>query len=158
MALIKVGEAAPDFNLLNQHSKSISLSEFFGKKNVFFYFYPKAMTPGCTVQACGVRDNSDDFSELDTIVLGISPDNYSRLARFEENQKLNFDLLSDEEHSGTESYGWGGMKKFMGKEYIGVLGSTFIIDKKELVVHIIDKVNTKKHHQDVLSWVKENLL
>ena len=92
MALIKVGEAAPDFNLLNQHSKSISLSEFFGKKNVVLYFYPKAMTPGCTVQACGVRDSSDDFSELDTIVLGISPDNYSRLARFEEKHKLNFDL------------------------------------------------------------------
>ncbi|MCH9843355.1 MAG: thioredoxin-dependent thiol peroxidase [Gammaproteobacteria bacterium] len=158
MALIKVGEAAPDFNLLNQHSKSISLSEFFGKKNIVLYFYPKAMTPGCTVQACGIRDSSDDFRELDTIVMGISPDNHSRLARFKEKQKLNFDLLSDEDHSVTESYGCWDMKKFMGKEYIGVLRSTFIIDKKGFVVHVIDKVNTKKHHQDVLSWVKENLL
>lgn len=158
MALIKVGDAAPDFNLLNQRSESVSLSEFVGKKNIVLYFYPKAMTPGCTVQACGIRDSSADFIELDTIVMGISPDNYKKLIRFEEKHKLNFDLLSDEDHSVTESYGCWGMKKFMGKEYTGVLRSTFIIDKKGFIVHVIDKVNTKKHHQDVLSWVKENLL
>lgn len=158
MALIKVGDAAPDFNLLNQRSESVSLSEFVGKKNIVLYFYPKAMTPGCTVQACGIRDSSTDFIELDTIVMGISPDNYKKLTRFEEKHKLNFDLLSDEDHSVTESYGCWGMKKFMGKEYTGVLRSTFIIDKKGFIVHVIDKVNTKKHHQDVLSWVKENLL
>ena len=158
MALIKVGDAAPDFNLLNQRSESVSLSEFVGKKNIVLYFYPKAMTPGCTVQACGIRDSSTDFIELDTIVMGISPDNYKKLIRFEEKHKLNFDLLSDEDHSVTESYGCWGMKKFMGKEYTGVLRSTFIIDKKGFIVHVIDKVNTKKHHQDVLSWVKENLL
>jgi|TARA_B110000444_G_scaffold237104_1_gene249514 peroxiredoxin Q/BCP len=158
MALIKVGDAAPDFNLLNQRSESVSLSEFVGKKNIVLYFYPKAMTPGCTVQACGIRDSSADFIELDTIVMGISPDNYKKLTRFEEKHKLNFDLLSDEDHSVTESYGCWGMKKFMGKEYTGVLRSTFIIDKKGFIVHVIDKVNTKKHHQDVLSWVKENLL
>ena len=158
MALIKVGDAAPDFNLLNQRSESVSLSEFVGKKNIVLYFYPKAMTPGCTVQACGIRDSSADFIELDTIVMGISPDNYKKLTRFEEKHKLNFDLLSDEDHSVTESYGCWGMKKFMGKEYTGVLRSTFIIDKKGFIVHVIDKVNTKKHHQDVSSWVKENLL
>ena len=158
MALIKVGDAAPDFNLLNQRSESVSLSEFVGKKNIVLYFYPKAMTPGCTVQACGIRDSSADFIELDTIVMGISPDNYKKLTRFEEKHKLNFDLLSDEDHSVTESYGCWDMKKFMGKEYTGVLRSTFIIDKKGFIVHVIDKVNTKKHHQDVLSWVKENLL
>ena len=158
MASIKVGDAAPDFNLLNQRSESVSLSEFVGKKNIVLYFYPKAMTPGCTVQACGIRDSSADFIELDTIVMGISPDNYKKLIRFEEKHKLNFDLLSDEDHSVTESYGCWGMKKFMGKEYTGVLRSTFIIDKKGFIVHVIDKVNTKKHHQDVLSWVKENLL
>jgi peroxiredoxin Q/BCP len=158
MALIKVGDAAPDFNLLNQRSESVSLSEFVGKKNIVLYFYPKAMTPGCTVQACGILDSSADFIELDTIVMGISPDNYKKLTRFEEKHKLNFDLLSDEDHSVTESYGCWGMKKFMGKEYTGVLRSTFIIDKKGFIVHVIDKVNTKKHHQDVLSWVKENLL
>ena len=158
MALIKVGETAPNFGLLNQRGENVTLSEFSNKKNIVLYFYPKAMTPGCTVQACGIRDSAVEFDELDTVVLGISPDSFSRLARFEEKQELNFDLLSDEDHIVTKSYGCWDMKKFMGKEYMGVLRSTFIINKTGMVSFVMGKVNTKNHHQDVLSWIKGNLV
>jgi peroxiredoxin Q/BCP len=157
MTLLQVGVNAPNFKLLNQRNETISLSDFFGKKNVVLYFYPKAMTPGCTVQACGIRDSFTEFKQLDTVVIGISPDNTSRLARFEEKQELNFDLLSDEGKAAIELYGCWGLKKFMGKEYNGVLRTTFIIDKKGFIAHVIDKVNTKKHDQEVLLWIKNNL-
>jgi peroxiredoxin Q/BCP len=157
MSLLKPGQLAPSFTLLNQRGKSISLAEFNGKKNIVIYFYPKAMTPGCTVQACGIRDSATTFSDLDTVVLGISPDPFLRLARFEEKQGLNFDLLSDEEHAIAQLYGCWDMKKFMGREFMGVLRKTFIIDKKGKVAFVMDKVNTKTHHQDVLSWIKDNL-
>ena len=153
----RVEEQAPSFELLNQRGESISLAEFNGKKNVVLYFYPKAMTPGCTVQACGIRDSASEFHDFDTVVLGISPDAFARLARFEEKQGLNFNLLSDEDHVVTESYGCWDMKKFMGREYIGVLRKTFIIDKTGKISLVMDKVNTKTHHQDVLLWIKNNL-
>ena len=153
----RVEEQAPSFELLNQCGESVSLAEFNGKKNVVLYFYPKAMTPGCTVQACGIRDSASEFHDFDTVVLGISPDVFARLARFEEKQGLNFNLLSDEDHVVTESYGCWDMKKFMGREYMGVLRKTFIIDKTGKISLVMDKVNTKTHHQDVLLWIKNNL-
>lgn len=119
MAFPEVGQTAPDFSLQNQRGETITLSDFRGKKNVVVYFYPKAMTPGCTVQACGIRDTKEALEALDTVVLGISPDPYPRLARFEEKQQLNFDLLSDESHGVIDSYGCWGLKKFMGGVYGG---------------------------------------
>lgn len=157
MAFPEVGTKAPNFTLLNQQGSPIKLSDFEGKKNVVVYFYPKAMTPGCTVQACGIRDNQANFESLETVVLGISPDPFPRLAKFEVKQQLNFDLLSDEDHAVTESFGCWGLKKFMGREYMGVLRTTFVVDKAGKIALVMNKVKTKSHHDDVLTWIKENI-
>ncbi len=157
VAFVEVGTKAPSFTGLNQRGKEVSLADFAGKKNLVVYFYPKAMTPGCTVQACGMRDTYADFQALDTAVLAVSPDSVDRLVKFEDKQELNFDLLSDEDHQVTEQYGAWGLKKFMGREFMGVLRSTFVIDKSGHIVMVMDRVKTKTHHQEVLDWVKSNL-
>ena len=148
-ACLKVGDKAPAFNLLNQDGKPVRLDDFKGKQ-VVLYFYPRAMTPGCTIQACGIRDHRGDFTKAKTVVIGISPDKVSALAKFRERDQLNFDLLSDEEKTIAKLYGVWGKKKFMGREFMGVRRWTFIIDKNGKVSHIMDKVNTKSHHADVL--------
>ncbi|MDB0047689.1 thioredoxin-dependent thiol peroxidase [Porticoccaceae bacterium] len=157
MAFSEVGTAAKDFSLFSQRGEKVSLADFRGVKNVLLYFYPKAMTPGCTVQACGIRDSKDQFAELDTVVMAVSPDSVDRLVKFEDKQELNFTLLSDEDHQVTESYGAWDMKKFMGREYMGVLRSSFVIGKDGLIKHVMAKVKTKTHHDDALAWIKENL-
>ncbi len=157
MATLKIGNAAPAFTLLNQKGEKVSLKDFKGKSNVILYFYPRAMTPGCTVQACGLRDSKRKLTSNDTIALGVSPDAPSKLTKFVEKEKLNFDLLSDEDHAIADKYGAWGPKKFMGKEYDGILRSTFIIGKDGKLKHMMPKVNTKTHHDDVLAWIKENL-
>jgi peroxiredoxin Q/BCP len=157
MPLPKVGNLAPAFSLQDQNGKTIRLKDFRGKKNVVVYFYPKAMTPGCTVQACGIRDYKKDFSKAKTEVFAISPDPFERLKKFEDKQDLNFTLLSDEDHKIADKYGSWGPKQFMGKKYDGILRQTFIIDKEGRLVHIMDKVKTKSHHDDVLNYIKENL-
>lgn len=157
MALPKIGNNAPVFTLKDQNGDKVALKDFKDEKNVVVYFYPKAMTPGCTVQACGIRDSKKKFDKLDTVVLAISPDPFERLARFEEKQKLNFTLLSDEDHKIAEKYGSWGLKKFMGREFMGVLRQTFIIGKDGKLKHIMEKVKTKTHDDDVLAWIKENL-
>ena len=157
MPLPKIGNLAPAFSLQNQQGDKVSLKDFKGKKNVVIYFYPKASTPGCTVQACGIRDSSAAFKKLNTVVLGISPDPIKRLQNFIDKQALNFDLLSDEDHSIADKYGAWGPKKFMGKEYDGILRSTFIVGKDGKLKAIMDKVKTKSHHDDVIDWIKVNL-
>jgi peroxiredoxin Q/BCP len=157
MAFSEVGTAAKDFSLFSQRGEKVSLADFRGVKNVLLYFYHKAMTPGCTVQACGIRDSKDQFAELDTVVMAVSPDSVDRLVKFEDKQELNFTLLSDEDHQVTESYGAWDMKKFMGREYMGVLRSSFVIGKDGLIKHVMPKVKTKTHHDDALAWIKENL-
>lgn len=157
MALPKIGNLAPAFSTVDQNGSKVSLKDFRGKKNIVLYFYPKAMTPGCTVQACGIRDSKKQFDKLNTLVLGISPDAPGRLVRFIEKQDLNFDLLSDEDHSIAEKYGVWGLKKMAGREYMGVKRMTFIIGDDGRLKHIMEKVNTKKHHDDVLTYLKENL-
>ena len=158
MGFLKVGTVAPAFTILDQRGSAISLADYAGKKNVVVYFYPKAMTPGCTVQACGIRDTFSEFEALDTVVLAVSPDSVDRLVKFEDKQELNFKLLSDEDHAVTESFGAWGLKKFMGREYMGVLRSTFVIDKQSNVVMVMEKVKTKTHHEDLLDWIKNNLI
>ena len=153
---LEVGVKAPKFELLNQDEKSVSLSDFKGKV-VVLYFYPKAMTPGCTVQACGIRDSKKKFSAGQVVVLGVSPDLPAKLTAFREKESLNFELLSDPEHELAEAYGAWGLKKNYGKEYMGIIRSTVIIDTKGKVAHVMPKVNTKTHHEDVLGWIKENL-
>ena len=157
MAQPKIGNLAPAFTLQDQDGKKVALKDFRDEKNVLLYFYPKAMTPGCTVQACGLRDSRQRLDKLDTVVLAVSPDPVARLKKFEEKQDLNFTLLSDEDHAVAEKYGAWGLKKFMGREFMGILRSTFIIDKSGRLQHVMDKVKTKTHHDDALDWVEENL-
>ncbi len=156
MKFPKIGNMAPEFSLLNQASETVSLKALKGK-NVIIYFYPKASTPGCTVQACGIRDEKKQFNKLNTVVLGISPDPIKRLINFAEKKALDFDLLSDEDHKVADKYGVWGLKKFMGKEYDGIHRTTFIIDADGRLKHIIEKVKTKTHHDDVIDYVRQNL-
>lgn len=157
MAHPKIGNLAPGFTLLDQDGKSVSLKDFKGKKNVVLYFYPKAMTPGCTVQACGIRDHKKDFEKRKTVVLGISPDPVARLPRFIDKHDLNFTLLSDEDHAVADKYGCWGMKKFMGKEFMGLIRTTFIISKEGRLLAVLDKFKTNSHHDDVLVALDELL-
>ncbi len=150
---LKIGAAAPAFTLLNQDGEKVSLKDFKGQ-NVVVYFYPKAMTPGCTTQACGIRDNKKELAKEKIVVLGISPDPVDRLQKFITRDKLNFTLLSDEDHAVADKYGSWGPKKFMGKEYDGILRQSFLINKEGKLVHIMNKVNTKTHHEDVIEIFK----
>lgn len=154
--LPKIGNKAPLFSLLNQNEEKVDLKGFLDKKTVVLYFYPKAMTPGCTVQAKGIRDFKKDFITNNIVVFGLSPDPVKSLVKFQEKQNLNFDLLSDPDHKVAEKYGVWGLKKFMGREYMGIYRVTFIIGKGGQLKHIMEKVNTKTHHEDVLNWIKEN--
>ncbi|WP_288129183.1 thioredoxin-dependent thiol peroxidase [Microbulbifer sp.] len=158
MAFPKIGNLAPVFTLKNQSGEKVALKDFRGEKNVVLYFYPKALTPGCTTQACGIRDSADAFAERDTVVLGLSPDPESKLQRFIDKHELNFDLLADEDHKIADKYGCWGLKKFMGREFMGLIRTTFIIDKNGRLQHIVEKVKTKSHHDDVLNWIDENLV
>ncbi|CAN0305040.1 MAG: thioredoxin-dependent thiol peroxidase [Pseudohongiellaceae bacterium] len=147
----RIGNKAPAFTLKDQDGNKVSLKDFQGKKNVVLYFYPKAMTPGCTVQACGLRDSNKQLAKLDAVALGVSPDPVERLKKFADKQDLNFTLLSDEDHAIAEKYGVWGLKKFMGKEFMGIIRTTFIIDKEGRLQQVMDKVKTKTHHDDVLA-------
>ena len=146
----ELGQSAPDFTTLNQREEEASLSGLKGKK-VVLYFYPKAMTPGCTVQACGLRDTQKELEDRNVVVLGLSPDAPKRLQKFIDRDELNFDLLSDEDHAIAEKYGVWAMKKFMGREFMGVHRITFIIDEDGKLVHIMEKVKTKTHHDDLIA-------
>lgn len=152
MAFPKIGNKAPLFKLLNQDGESVDLKDIKGK-TIVLYFYPKALTPGCTVQACGIRDYKKEWTKAGVVVFGISPDEPAKLKKFIEKEKLNFDLLSDPDHSIAEKYGVWGLKKFMGREYMGILRTTFIVGSDGKLKHIMDDVKTKTHHDDVLSLV-----
>jgi peroxiredoxin Q/BCP len=149
MNTLKVGDNAPEFELPNQDGELVKLSDFKGKK-VIVYFYPKAMTPGCTVQAQGLRDSKTELDEHNAVVLGISPDAVKRLPKFIEKEALNFTLLSDEDHSVADAFGVWGLKKFMGKEYDGIHRITFIIDEDGKIANVLNKFKTKEHHTAVL--------
>ena len=155
MAFPKIANIAPAFTLMDQHGESVSLKSFRERHNVVLYFYPKAMTPGCTAQACGLRDSRAALEALDTVVLGVSPDPAARLGKFVDKEQLNFTLLSDEDHAVAEKYGAWGLKKFMGREFMGILRSSFIIGKDGRLKHVMDKVKTKTHHDDVIALIRE---
>jgi len=156
MSLPTIGISAPPFSLRNQQDELVSLDDLKGRI-VVLYFYPKAMTPGCTVQACSLRDSKAELDRLGIVVLGVSPDPVKKLQKFIEKEALNFTLLSDEDHAVAEGYGAWGLKKFMGREYMGVFRQTYIIDADGILQHIMDDVKTKTHHDDVLSWISANL-
>ena len=151
---LQVGDPAPDFTLPNQDGDSVQLADLKGQR-VVLYFYPKDATPGCTKEACNFRDRWDRFQEHNILVFGISKDNAASHTRFISKQELPFTLLTDAEPCPVAaSYDSYGLKKFMGKEYMGVNRMTFIIGKDGKLKHVMEKVKTKTHHDDVLSLVK----
>jgi peroxiredoxin Q/BCP len=154
MSFPKLGNLAPNFSLLNQRGELVELKAFRGKNKVVVYFYPKASTPGCTIQACGIRDYSSEFKALDTVVLGLSPDAPAKLKKFDDKYDLSFDLLSDEDHAIADAYGVWGLKKFMGREFMGIIRTTFIIDEAGKLVKVLEKVNTKTHNDDLIAYIK----
>lgn len=153
--MLEIGKPAPAFTLVDQDEKPVSLSDFSGKK-VLLYFYPKASTPGCTTQACSLRDTKQELTDLGVIILGVSPDTPKRLTNFITKKELNFTLLSDPEHEITQAYGVWQLKKFMGKEFMGVVRTTFLIDEEGNLEHIFNKFKTKDHHEIVLNYLQEN--
>lgn len=155
MTTLQAGVKAPDFTLLNQDGDPVSLSDFTGKK-VLVYFYPKAMTPGCTVQAQGLRDIKSELDNHNVVVLGISIDAVKRLPKFIERDNLNFTLLSDEDHAVCEKYGVWQLKKFMGRENMGIVRTSFLIDEHRNIEHVFNKFKTKDHHDVVLNYLNEN--
>lgn len=156
MTLPKLGNLAPAFSLLNQNGETVALKDFRGQR-VILYFYPRAMTPGCTVQACGLRDSAKQLAKLNAVALGVSPDQPKSLLKFRERDALNFDLLSDPDHAIAEEYGVWGLKKFMGRESMGILRTTFIIGVDGKLRHIMNKVATKTHHDDVVALLQGEL-
>ena len=155
MNTLKVGENAPHFSLLNQNGELVSLEQFKGKK-VLVYFYPKALTPGCTAQASGLRDSKSELENLGVVILGISPDSPKKLAQFIEKKALNFTLLSDEDHQVAEQFGVWGEKKFMGRTFDGIHRISFLIDENGKIAQVFDKFKTTDHHQMVLDYLKNN--
>jgi peroxiredoxin Q/BCP len=155
MKTLQAGDKAPQFSLLDQNGETVSLTDFAGKK-VLVYFYPKAMTPGCTVQAQGLRDVQSELNAKNVVVLGISPDAVKRLPKFIEKESLNFTLLSDEDHAVADDFGVWGLKKFMGKEYDGIHRLTFLINEEGTVEHVFNKFKTKDHHIVVLDYLNND--
>lgn len=153
---IEVGKQAPDFTLENQTAEKISLSDYQGK-NIVLYFYPRDMTPGCTTQACDFRDNYAAFADLNTVVLGISPDPIQRHEKFINKHDLPFNLLADTENVVAKLYDVWKPKKMFGKEFLGIERSTFIIDAAGNVQKEYRKVKVANHIAETLEFVKENL-
>jgi peroxiredoxin Q/BCP len=152
--MIKEGQPAPDFELPDQNGDPVRLSSLRGRKVVLF-FYPKANTPGCTTQACGVRDHEADYAGAGAVVLGISPDPVKAIRKFYDKQHLNFELLADEDHAVSEEYGVWVEKSMYGKTYWGASRTTFVIDEDGVVRKVIKKVKPDTHDQEVLAALNE---
>jgi peroxiredoxin Q/BCP len=150
--MLEAGAAAPDFTLQDQDGNDITLSALRGKI-VVLYFYPKADTPGCTTQACGVRDRRSDYADAGAVVLGVSPDKVAAVKKFADKYALGFTLLADPDHSVAELYGVWVEKSMYGKTYWGMQRSTFVIGPDGVVAHVIAKATPKTHDDDVLAAI-----
>lgn len=148
--MLEAGNKAPAFTLRNQDDDPASLKDFAGRTLVL-YFYPKADTPGCTTQACGIRDRQAEYDAAGAVVVGVSPDEPARLAKFRDKYGLDFTLLSDPDHKIADLYGVWAEKSMYGKQYMGVQRATFIIDGKGKIAHVIPKVSPKTHDDEVLN-------
>lgn len=151
---LKIKDEAPGFSLLDQDGKQHSLVDYRGSW-VLIYFYPKDDTPGCTKQACAIRDNFPDFKKTKLKVLGISVDSVKSHKKFQEKYELPFTLLADEKKQVVKKYGVWGKKKFMGREYMGTHRTSFIIDPKGKIAAIFEDVKPEEHADDVLEFMKE---
>ena len=149
MNTLKVGDKVPNFKSIDQDGNTIQFNEYQGKKIVVF-FYPKASTPGCTVEACNLRDNFELLKEKGFELLGVSADNQKRQTNFRNKYNFPFPLLADENKEVINTFGVWGLKKFMGREYDGIHRKTFLIDEKGFVIRVIDKVKTKSHASQIL--------
>lgn len=148
--MIEEGKPAPDFELQSDSGETVSLKELRGKP-VVLYFYPKDDTPGCTTQACGIRDVYGEFERAGAVVLGVSPDDERSHVKFKEKYELPFTLLADTDHAVAEQYGVWGEKKYAGKSYMGVFRSTFVIDADGTVKKVMHNVKPATHADDVLA-------
>ncbi len=152
--MLEPGDKAPAFTLLDQDGEKVKLTDLKGE-TVVLYFYPRAETPGCTTQACGIRYRRDEYAELGARVIGVSPDQPEALRKFADNQSLPFTLLSDPDHAVADKYGAWGEKSMYGKKYMGMLRSTFVIDPKGKIARVFPKVQPKKHDALVLKALGE---
>ncbi len=152
--MIEPNQPAPDFTLPDQDGRPVSLAELAGSTAVV-YFYPRADTPGCTTQACSIRDRGDEYRAAGARVVGISPDPVDAIKRFHAKQGLDFTLLADEDHAVAEAFGVWVTKKMYGKESMGVQRSTFILDAGGTVVHVIPKASPKTHDDEVLAVLRD---
>jgi peroxiredoxin Q/BCP len=148
--MLEPGQDAPDFTLPNQDGEPVSLASLRGQR-VVLYFYPKADTPGCTTQACGIRDRQADYDAAGAVVLGVSPDPVRAVKRFHDKQDLSFTLLADEDHAVAEAYGVWAEKSMYGRTYWGNERTTFVIDADGKVVEVLEKVKPKTHDEQVLA-------
>jgi peroxiredoxin Q/BCP len=148
--MLEIGMQAPNFTVSNQRGEEVSLSDYHGQK-VFIWFYPKASTPGCTVEGCTLRDSYEEFTAKNIVILGVSMDSVKRQSNFATKKDFPYQLLADTEGEIVRAFGVWGPKKFMGKEYEGILRSSFLIDEKGIIEKVFDKVKTKTHAQDVLN-------
>ncbi len=153
---VEVGKQIENFTLQSHSGEQVSLSDFRGK-HVVLYFYPKDMTPGCTTEACDFRDQHESFGELDTVIIGISPDPVKSHQKFIDKHDLPFLLLADEDHKVADDFGVWKLKKNFGKEYYGIERSTFIVDKEGKLQREFRKVKVKGHVEEALQFIKENL-
>ncbi len=153
MGKLRTGDSAPDFTLLNQDGKYVRLADFIGKK-VLLYFYPKAMTPGCTVQACNIRDAFHQLRDLNVVSIGINADKPERLRKFSDHYKLPFPLLSDESHQTLEAYGVWDKKSLYGKIFFGIIRSSFLIDESGVIIDCHYKVRPDMTAQLALDKLK----
>jgi len=152
--VVEQGDQAPDFTLPDQDGNPVTLSEQRGRP-VVLYFYPKADTPGCTKQACGIRDHRADYERAGARVLGVSPDPVAAIRKFADKYTLDFELLADENHEVAELYGVWGQKKLFGKTYMGVQRATFVIDPEGRIAKVFPKVSPKTHDEVVLEALGE---
>ncbi len=153
-AMIETGQEAPDFTLPNQDGEPVALHDLRGRR-VVLYFYPKADTPGCTTQACGIRDRRAEYEQAGVRVIGVSPDTVDAIAKFDSKYGLDFTLLADADHHVADAYGTWVEKKNYGKTYWGVQRATFIIDADGRIAHVIPKASPKTHDDEVLAAVSE---
>ena len=147
--MLKVGDKVPDFKGVDQDDNIISYQDYAGKKLVVF-FYPKASTPGCTAEACDLRDNENALKAQGYHVIGVSADSVKRQKNFSEKNSLPFPLIADENHDVLNAFGVWGPKKFMGREFDGIHRTTFIIDENGIITDVIEKVKTKEHSNQIL--------